>query len=79
MSGILDQLEAKPVPQKYQEIKIVIPQKGQIEVKAKIIDKRSEGYNRSELKKRLKKKGLSISTHVPTTVSCYTSRCSTSS
>ena len=50
-SSILDQLEAKPVPKKQQQIRILMPQKGQVAIKAAIVDARSEGYNRQELKK----------------------------
>ena len=52
-SSILDQLEAKPVPKKQQQIRILIPKKGQVAIKAAIVDLRSEGYNRQELKNKL--------------------------
>ena len=59
-SSILDQLEAKPVPKKQQQIRILIPKKGQVAIKAAIVDLRSEGYNRQELKNKLRNKGMLI-------------------
>ena len=59
-SSILDQLEAKPVPKKQQQIRILIPKKGQVAIKAAIVDLRSEGYDRQELKKKLRNKGILI-------------------
>ena len=59
-NSFLEQLEAKPVPKKQQQIRIVVPQEGQVAINAPLVDLRVEGYDRQKLKKRLKSKGILI-------------------
>ena len=59
-TSILDQLEAKPVPQKQQQIRVLLPQEGQVAIKAPIADLREEGYDRAALRKRLKNSGIIV-------------------
>ena len=66
-SSILDQLEAKPVPKKQQQIHILVPYEGQVDIKAPLLDLRDEGYDRQALKKRLKSKGILIGLPTDTT------------
>ena len=37
-SSILDQLEAKPVPKKQQQIHILVPYEGKVAIKAPLLD-----------------------------------------
>ena len=67
MSSILDQLELKPVPQKKVAVKIVLPKEGQVEIKAQIVDKRDEGYDRKALLKKLKRVGFIAALPPPAT------------
>ena len=58
MSLLLEQLQNKPVPEKNVSVEVFIPKEGQIEIKTTLIDKRKEGYNRKNLREKMRKRGL---------------------
>ena len=60
MSGILEQLEAKPVPKSRERVKIVIPKEAKVQIKTKIIDRSKGDFDRSAIMARLKQRGLSV-------------------
>ena len=60
MSGILEQLEAKPVPKSRERVKIVIPKEAKVQIKTKIIDRSKGDFDRSAIMTRLKQRGLSV-------------------
>lgn len=53
--SLLEQLLAKPVAQKQQEIAITLPQTGEIQLQTKIVDKTNLGYDGSQLRRRLQR------------------------
>ena len=62
MSGLLEQLQVKPVSKTQQKVKIVIPTEGQkkVRVKPRIIDRTDEEFDRSVIMEKLKRRGLSV-------------------
>ena len=62
MSGLLEQLQVKPVSKTQQKVKIVIPTEGQkkVRVKPRIIDRTGEEFDRSVIMEKLKRRGLSV-------------------
>ena len=68
MSLLLEQLQNKPVPEKNVSVEVFIPKEGQIEIKTTLIDKRKEGYNRKNLREKMRKRGLIASLPVKKSV-----------
>ena len=60
MASILEQMEVKPIPQSTTGVKMRIPQKGQVAVKATIIDRSKSDFDRQSIMLKMHKRGLSV-------------------